>query len=106
MSVYETLVLTDPVLSEEEIKDWVSRWEKRISNYGGKLIKDTVLGRRKLAYPVKKKTMANLVVLEVELPTAKLSEYTKALKIESPILRELTTVVDLRRRKNEQPKAA
>jgi len=55
---YEGCYLLRAGLSDEEIEKEAGFIEKSISEAGGKLVKKELLGRRELAYPVKKKTEA------------------------------------------------
>jgi len=55
---YEGCYLLNAGLSDEEINQEIQFIEKSISEVGGKIVKKELLGRRDLAYPIKKKTEA------------------------------------------------
>lgn len=55
---YEGCYLLKADMSEEEVEKEAAFIEKSIAGAGGRLVKKELLGRRDLAYPVKKNTEA------------------------------------------------
>ena len=55
MSFYETVFILTPVLSEDQTKEAVAKFEGEISSLGGKVRHTENWGLRKLAYPIQKK---------------------------------------------------
>lgn len=90
MAIYETLVLIDPSLGEDELSKYVKKLDGLASQQKGKIVKDETLGRKKLAYPINKKTEGTYIRLEVQLEPKALHDFERSLRLESKILREMT----------------
>lgn len=54
MQGYESVLILDPNISEEEQKSLLEKIAEAIKEKGGSIVRDAGWGRRKLAYPVKK----------------------------------------------------
>ncbi|MBI2071156.1 MAG: 30S ribosomal protein S6 [Elusimicrobia bacterium] len=90
MTTYETLVLVDPVLSDDELTKLMNQLGKIAAERHGKIVKEDRMGRRRLAYPVRKKAEGNYVCLHLELPSQELGEWQRQLRLHPNILRQLT----------------
>ncbi|MBI4062899.1 MAG: 30S ribosomal protein S6 [Elusimicrobia bacterium] len=90
MPTYETLVLLDPVLGDAEQGQLIARLTKEVANQEGKILKEEKLGRKRLAYPVKKKAEGSYLCFQLEIPEKKLDEWQKFLRLNSSILRQMT----------------
>src|SRR5690554_1085096 len=55
MNHYETVFILNPVLSEEQIKETVKKYEDYLTSKGAKMISKEDWGLKKLAYPIQKK---------------------------------------------------
>ena len=55
MNHYETVFILNPVLSEEQIKETVKKYEGFLVDKGAKMISKEDWGLRKLAYPIQNK---------------------------------------------------
>ncbi|MFR7822114.1 MAG: 30S ribosomal protein S6 [Odoribacter splanchnicus] len=56
LNQYETVFITTPVLSEQQIKEAVEKFKNTITDNGGMIEHEEAWGLRKLAYPIQKKT--------------------------------------------------
>lgn len=54
MNLYETGFVLSPALSEEETTQFISRMAEVIAQKQGRLVKQDVWGKRRLAYPIKR----------------------------------------------------
>lgn len=90
MVKYETLILVDPALGEEEVAKYAHKLENFVGARKGKVIINENLGRKKLAYPVMKKWEGSYLRLEFDMPTSMLHEYEKDLRLEANVLRQMT----------------
>jgi len=52
MQIYETVVVVQPKLSDEEVADFADKTKKFIAKGGGEILGEDKWGRRKLAYPI------------------------------------------------------
>jgi len=57
MNSYETVFILTPVLSDDQTKEAVQKFESEISSLGGKIKHKENWGLRKLAYPIQKKNL-------------------------------------------------
>lgn len=55
MNSYETVFILTPVLSDDQAKEAVQKFESEIKTFGGKIKYSENWGLRKLAYPIQKK---------------------------------------------------
>ncbi len=90
MGTYETLFITLPTLSEAEEATVVSGLAEIISDGGGKMVAQDRLGRRRLAYPIKKcdDGVYNLFVYEAGPEVIR--ELERRIRISDKVLRWLT----------------
>lgn len=63
MEGYETVVITDPNLTDEESATALTKFKTLIEKQGGKTEFESFWGRRRLAYEVKKKEFGNYHML-------------------------------------------
>jgi small subunit ribosomal protein S6 len=55
MNHYETVFILNPVLSEDQIKETVKKYESFLTSKGAKMIFTENWGLKKLAYPIQNK---------------------------------------------------
>jgi len=89
MKLYELAYLILPDLSETELKSFQEKIISLVENKGGVLINTNEPIRKKLAYPIKKRTEAYLSFLSFQMNPEKLIEVERELKTEEKILRFL-----------------
>lgn len=70
MNFYECVLLLKPTLSEEESSSVVGKFEKIVVERNGTVHAIQHLGKKKLAYELKKERKAEYVILYIELPNA------------------------------------
>lgn len=54
MKKYESIIIIDPKLKENEIKDTIEKYKKMMGNFSKKEVTVEDMGERKLAYEIKK----------------------------------------------------
>jgi small subunit ribosomal protein S6 len=88
---YEILLLLDPDLPEERQTEVVGRVQSLIEQGGGTVERHDAWGRRRLAYPIRKKEegVYHLVSFSAEAET--LDELSRVLKIDDDVLRHMAT---------------
>ncbi len=92
MRKYELAYLISADVSEEETKALQSKIIGFVQDEGGVLDNEGAILKRKLAYPIKKQTLAYLGVLFFQVEPEKLANLEKKLKMESLILRFLLLI--------------
>lgn len=90
MNSYETVFILTPVLSDDQAKEAVQKFESEIANLGGKLKHSEKWGLKKLAYPIQKKTTGFYFLLEFEGEGDLIGTFELALKRDERVMRFLT----------------
>ena len=116
MNQYETVFILTPVLSEEQMKEAVKKYEDFLKANGAKVVHKENWGMRKLAYPIQKKSSGFYNLLEYTSDDGDLiSKLEITYKRDERVLRFLTVKLDKhavtynekkRRLKKEAKKAA
>ena len=94
MNSYETVFILTPVLSEEQAKEAVQKFESEISSLGGKVKQSESWGLKKLAYPIQKKSTGFYFLLEFEAPGTAVADLELSMKRDERIMRFLTVKMD------------
>jgi small subunit ribosomal protein S6 len=84
---YEMMVLLSPDM--EEPREEVTKIEEVVRNLGGEIVKSDVLGKKKLAYPIDKKTEGVYALLYFKLEPTQTFELKRVLGLRSNIWRQL-----------------
>ncbi|MCB0397326.1 MAG: 30S ribosomal protein S6 [Flavobacteriales bacterium] len=93
-SRYETVFIMTPVLSEEQLKETVSKYKSLLKKEGADLIHESKWGLRKLAYPIQKKSTGFYHLLEFAAPGDAIDSVEVELKRDERVLRFLTVKLD------------
>lgn len=94
MNRYETVFILTPVLSEDQAKEAVKKFEDEIKSQGGKVNHQETWGLRKLAYPIQKKTTGFYFLIEFEGEGNLVSELEISMKRDERLMRFLTVKMD------------
>ena len=68
MNHYETVFILNPVLSDEQIKETVKKFEDLLTGKGAKFVNKEDWGLKKLAYPIQNKKSGFYHLLEFTAP--------------------------------------
>lgn len=94
MNSYETVFILTPVLSEDQAKEAVQKYEADLKAFGGKLKHSESWGLKKLAYPIQKKTTGFYFMFEYEAEGNVIAELELAMKRDERVMRFLTVKLD------------
>ena len=89
MNKYESVIIINPNVDEEGMKALVSRFTDLI-NTDGKVEKVDELGKRKLAYEVKKNAEGFYVVFYFEANTSLIAELERNYRITDEVIKFMT----------------
>ncbi|MBR1654561.1 MAG: 30S ribosomal protein S6 [Clostridia bacterium] len=89
MNKYESIVIINPNVDEEGMKALISRFSDLINN-DGKVEKVDELGKRKLAYEVKKNEEGFYVVFYFEANTNLIAELERNYRITDEVIKFMT----------------
>lgn len=94
MNNYETVFILTPVLSEDQAKEAVKKFEGEIKTFGGKLKHSESWGLKKLAYPIQKKTTGFYFLLDFEGEGDIIAQLEVSMKRDERVMRFLTVKMD------------
>ena len=87
--LYECTLIIDGGLQDEVIATAMAMVQRVITEKGGSISSVLEIGRRKTAYPIKKKTIGYYAHIEFTAASAVIAEIEKVLRYEEDLLRYL-----------------
>lgn len=87
MRSYEIMLILDPTVDDRQVTTLVENHLKVITNGGGTVTSTDVMGRRRFAYEIKKKTEGTYVVVKLSAEPAVVKELDRRLTIDESVLR-------------------
>ena len=110
---YETVFIMTPVLSEEQMKETVQKFEKILTDQGAEIVHQENWGLRKLEYPIQKKSSGFYHLFEFNADGNVVNELELQFRRDERIIRFLTVTMDKyaiayaeKRRNNRKEKTA
>jgi small subunit ribosomal protein S6 len=94
MNSYETVFILTPVLSDDQAKEAVQKFEGEMKSFGAKIKHSENWGLRKLAYPIQKKSTGFYFLVEFEADGTVVADYELMMKRDERVLRFLTVKMD------------
>jgi len=94
LRTYELVLVVQPGMDEEGFDAFVSTLTGMVTDEGGQIVDVEHMGRRRLAYPIKKITEGHYVLLHLNLETPALVELERRLKLSEDVLRYLVIRMD------------
>jgi len=92
---YETVFIMTPVLSDDQMKETVAKYQKLLRDKGAEIVFEDNWGLRKLAYPIQKKSTGFYYLLEFRSDEETLiHDIELAFKRDERIIRFLTVKLD------------
>ncbi len=92
--LYETTFIINASLDDPQIEGVITRVQEVITRNGGTVTAINKWGRKRLAYPINKKTNGFYVNMELEAPGTLLSALDRSYQLDEMILRHLTILLD------------
>ena len=114
---YETVFIMTPVLSDDQMKETVAKYQKLLRDKGAEIVFEDNWGLRKLAFPIQKKSTGFYYLLEFRSDDSEIIHTLElAFKRDERIIRFLTVKLDKhavaynekkrKKAKEEQPQEA
>ncbi len=94
MNQYETVFILTPVLSDEQMKEAVKKYEDYLTGTGAEIVHEEHWGMRKLAYPIQKKSTGFYHLMEYKAEGNVIADFETSLKRDERVLRFLTVKLD------------
>ena len=106
MAKYEMMFITRTDVPEEEVDKLTAQMDTVVSGAGGKTEKIDKMGRRRLAYRVKKQREGFYVLFTFEGNGDTVREFERRLKVTDAVIKYLTVRVDERVKPADEAKPA
>ncbi len=106
MAKYEMMFIARTDVPEEEIEKLNAQMESVVSGAGGKMEKVDKMGRRRLAYRVKKHREGLYILFTFEGNGDTVREFERRLKVTDTVIKYLAVRVDERKKAAAEAKAA
>ena len=104
--VYEVMFIVRPDVVEEEVDKLIAGFSTNVTNGGGVIKNVDKMGRRKLAYMVRKFNDGNYVLLTIEANGAVVLELERRLRVTEPVIKFITVRTDEEDKRLAKVKAA
>ena len=92
--LYEVMFIVRPDAADEEVDKLISGFTTTITSGGGVVKSVEKMGRRKLAYLVRKFNDGNYVLLTIEANGATVLELERRLRVTEPVIKFITVRMD------------
>lgn len=91
---YETVVILNPVLSQEQVSETVEKFKKILTDSGAEIVHENNWGLRKLAFPIQKKNTGFYYLTEFRSNGEIISKLELEYKRDERVMRFLTVALD------------
>jgi len=92
--IYEVMFIVRPDVLDEDLDKLVAAMEATVTNGGGSIKATEKLGRRKLAYTVRKFNDGNYVLLTIDADGKLIAELERRLRVTEPVIKYITVRMD------------
>ncbi|MDA5109453.1 MULTISPECIES: 30S ribosomal protein S6 [Brevibacillus] len=89
MRQYEVMYVLRPDLEEEKVKANVARYQEVVTNFGGEVTNLQEMGKRRLAYEIKKFREGYYVLMNFKANSDAVAEAERLMKINDDVIRYL-----------------
>ena len=91
---YESVVIVNAALEDDQIEVTLKKTEETILNNGGNILEIDKWGRKRLAYPIEKSKSGYYAVYRFEAPSDLIAKLERHYQLDETIVRHLTIVFD------------
>jgi len=92
--VYEVMFIVRPDVADEDLDKLIAGFTATVTNGGGAVKSAEKMGRRKLAYMVRKFNDGNYVLLTIEAGGPVVAELERRLRVSEPVIKFITVRTD------------
>jgi small subunit ribosomal protein S6 len=93
-NAYESTVMINAALDDEQLEVEVSRLQENIINFGGEIIEVEKVGRKRLAYIVNKSKIGYYAIFRFNAPSNLVAKLERSYSLNDNVLRFLTILLD------------
>lgn len=91
---YEVMFIVRPDVADEDLDKLITGLEQTVTTGGGNVRSTEKLGRRKLAYMVRKFGEGNYVLLTIDADGVLVAELERRLRVSEPVIKFITVRMD------------
>jgi small subunit ribosomal protein S6 len=91
---YESVVIFNAALEDEQIENNISRIQETIKHNGGKVTELDRWGRKRLAYPIEKSKTGYYLILRYAAPAELIAVLERSFRLDETVIRYLTIVLN------------
>jgi small subunit ribosomal protein S6 len=91
---YEVMFIVRPDVADEDLDKLIAGFAATVTNGGGTVKSTEKMGRRKLAYLVRRFNDGNYVLLTIEANGAVVAELERRLRVSEPVIKFITVRMD------------
>src|ERR1700761_9854318 len=102
---YEVMFIVRPDTQDEEVDKLIAGFEATVTNGGGTVRSTEKLGRRKLAYLVRKFSEGNYVLMTIDADGKLVAELERRLRVTEPVIKFITVRMDEEQKRIDKIKA-
>ena len=102
---YEVMFIVRPDIEDADLDKLIAGFEHTIVSGGGTLRSTEKLGRRKLAYTVRKFNDGNYVLLTIDADGKLVHELERRLRVSEPVIKFITVRMDEEQKRLDKVKA-
>jgi small subunit ribosomal protein S6 len=102
---YEVMFIVRPDTQDEDVDKLIAGFEATVTNGGGTVRSTEKLGRRKLAYTVRKFNEGNYILLTIDADGKLVAELERRLRVSEPVIKFITVRMDEEQKRIDKIKA-
>ena len=102
---YEVMFIVRPDIADEELDKLIAGFEHTVTNGGGTMRSTEKMGRRKLAYLVRKFSEGQYVLMTIDADGPLVAELERRLRVTEPVIKFITVRMDEEAKRIEKLKA-
>lgn len=92
--LYEVMFIVRPDVADEDLDKLIAGLEQTVTNGGGTVRSTEKMGRRRLAYQVRKFGEGNYILLTIDADGSLIAELERRLRVSEPVIKFITVRVD------------
>ena len=104
--LYEVMFIVRPDAVDEDVDKLIAGFTTNVTNGGGVVKNVEKMGRRKLAYLVRKFNDGNYILMTVEAGGPVILELERRLRVSEPVIKFITVRIDEKQKKIDKRKKA
>ena len=91
---YEVMFIVRPDVADEDLDKLIAGLEQTVTSGGGAIRSTEKMGRRKLAYTVRKFNDGNFILLTIDADGVLVAELERRLRVSEPVIKFITVRMD------------